>query len=239
MKYSYREILGTYDKDKKKTEKLEFWTYYFVRPLSFPPAWLFANLGISANTVTYLSIISSLLGFIFLCLEGTIFHIIGVLGFYLWAVLDCSDGTVARVTRKFSKKGEFLDALGGYLVIAMAFPAMGILALSADRFLLPFSSMTVLYLGFYSALSALLARLLFQKYRNLRGDNNVSLKPGADSKISPIVVAQNLVSITGLQLPFMIIAVAFSLYDFFLLGYAVINTAMLLYTVMKTVRGLE
>jgi phosphatidylglycerophosphate synthase len=237
MKYSYQDILRTYDSDKKKTEKLEFWTYYFVRPLSFPPARIFANLGISANTVTYLSIVAALGGFVLLCMEDAAFHLLGVFGFYLWAILDCSDGTVARATRKFSMRGEFLDALGGYLVIALSFPAMGILGHRAES-LLNIQPMTVLYLGFYCSLSALMARLLFQKYRSLHTDKSVSLKPGAEAKLSPIVIAQNLVSITGLQLPFMIAAVLFSLYDFFLLGYAAVNTMMLLYTVVKTVRGL-
>ena len=48
--------------DKKKEDSQEYFAYYLIRPISFWVAPLFAIFNVSANSVTWLSLIFGLLG---------------------------------------------------------------------------------------------------------------------------------------------------------------------------------
>jgi phosphatidylglycerophosphate synthase len=61
------------------------------------------------NFVTLLMIIFGVLGGIFFCFPQVWMKIIGMIFFYLWFIMDCSDGEVARVTKHFSVYGKEMD----------------------------------------------------------------------------------------------------------------------------------
>ena len=70
---------------------------------------IFVRKNIIPNDVTLLMIISGLIGGILFLINNIYIKIIGVIFIHLWYILDCSDGEVARITKKFSKFGKELD----------------------------------------------------------------------------------------------------------------------------------
>ncbi len=82
-------------------------TKYFYRKFSRPTARILYKLNLEPNQVTLLSFILGILsGFIFYY-EMFIF---GLIVLFISEILDCADGDLARLKKKPSKKGEFLDS---------------------------------------------------------------------------------------------------------------------------------
>lgn len=70
---------------------------------------LFLKLGWIPNVVTLCMIGSGILGAVFFALPFLWAKILGTVLIHLWYVLDCSDGEVARITKRFSKFGTEID----------------------------------------------------------------------------------------------------------------------------------
>ena len=69
----------------------------------------FIRFGISANTVTFLSLLFGVGGSFFFYSRHPLINFIGFVFEYIALVLDCSDGQVARLTHTGSQLGRFLD----------------------------------------------------------------------------------------------------------------------------------
>lgn len=81
-----------------KRLKDPFTTRIFYRPLSFVMASIATRIGLSANTVSYISIFISIFACIFIAIPNNIIlNIIGAVLVNLWLLSDCTD-------RKYSKK---------------------------------------------------------------------------------------------------------------------------------------
>lgn len=70
---------------------------------------LFLKLNIIPNYVTILMIISGMIGAILFSIPNIVCKVIGGVFIHLWYILDCSDGEVARITKRFSKFGKEID----------------------------------------------------------------------------------------------------------------------------------
>jgi CDP-diacylglycerol--glycerol-3-phosphate 3-phosphatidyltransferase len=82
-------------------------TKYIYRKFSKPVTRLFYKLNFEPNQVTVLSLV---LGIISALLLSQSMFLIGLIILFLSEVLDCADGDLARMKKKVSKKGEFLDS---------------------------------------------------------------------------------------------------------------------------------
>jgi phosphatidylglycerophosphate synthase len=82
-------------------------TKYFYRKFSKPAARILNKLKLEPNQVTVIS-------FIWGSISGLIFYykmfIPGLIILFVSEILDCADGDLARLKKKPSKKGEFLDS---------------------------------------------------------------------------------------------------------------------------------
>ena len=82
-------------------------TKYFYRKFSRPTARILYKLKFEPNQVTLLSFILGIL-------SGVIFYyrmfIPGLIVLFISEILDCADGDLARLKKKVSKKGEYLDS---------------------------------------------------------------------------------------------------------------------------------
>lgn len=78
-------------------------------PLSPFLSKLFLQKNISPNTITLFMIIAGVMGNLFLMYPSWEIKSIGAFFLYLWFVLDCSDGEVARISKQFSKYGKEMD----------------------------------------------------------------------------------------------------------------------------------
>ncbi|MGA1705828.1 MAG: CDP-alcohol phosphatidyltransferase family protein [Candidatus Nanopelagicaceae bacterium] len=84
-----------------------FFSVLVLRRLSKPITALSVRFGISPNLITFVSL---LIGFYSAYLFSQQEYLIGALLFQLSLIVDCSDGEVARYTRKFSNFGRWFDA---------------------------------------------------------------------------------------------------------------------------------
>ena len=111
------------EKSKKSNPSNEIYTELIIRRISPYFSWLFLNLKISANKITLIGEVISLIGVVFL---GYGKFLIGALLLQLGYILDCSDGEVSRYSKTSSKQGEFLDLIGHLIIIPCMWFAVGI-----------------------------------------------------------------------------------------------------------------
>jgi len=84
-----------------------FFSVLVLRRLSKPLTAFSIKFGISPNLITFISL---LVGFYAAYLFSQSQHLAGAIFFQLSLIIDCSDGEVARYTRKFSDFGRWFDA---------------------------------------------------------------------------------------------------------------------------------
>ena len=106
--------------------KYNLWGRYVLREVSYYPAWLFLRVGLSPNLITAISITIGLIGCLLMAIGNYVGMITGVLLLILWALLDYTDGQVARCSNSASNYGKFLDFLGDSIVSALLFVCLGI-----------------------------------------------------------------------------------------------------------------
>lgn len=106
VKFTYKEIrsytpIGNY-KDRILAELV-------CIPISPIFTQLFLKTKVCPNTITLLMILFGVLGAIFFSFPYIFLKGLGCICFFLWYIMDCCDGEVARITKKFSKYGREMD----------------------------------------------------------------------------------------------------------------------------------
>ena len=137
---------------------------YIYRPLSFPTGWFFYKVGMSANSVSILSIIFALISSLIIILGTNDDILFASFLMLLIALLDCIDGNVARARGETGPSGDFIDALSGYTVYVLLPVALG-LHLNLHS---PYESLPGLWIlvGAITSIANLFIRLLHQKFIN-------------------------------------------------------------------------
>ena len=231
MKYTMADIKASLSHEKKM-EDSQF-AIYVHRPLSYPLTYLFVNRGVSAWTVSILSAVVAFIGCMLICSASYPVRWIGIALINLWAILDCVDGNVARVTKTQSNKGAFMDAESGYMICAFVYLAFGMAAYHTDEIALFPDKVTYLFVGAMASVSDLLARLIHQKY--VSTVENFEQKEGS-AKQSLLGKIRKRVStelgIAGFVLIGGIIAQALNLYNILTLFYGCFCFLTLLVTVV-------
>src|SRR5512145_2881998 len=93
--YTFAEIRASWTIEKRASDGL--WTRYVLRPLSFPAAFVFLGLGWTPNAVTYLSALLCVLAFPLLAAGADAAVYAGFALLFVFGILDCADGNMARV----------------------------------------------------------------------------------------------------------------------------------------------
>lgn len=106
---------------------------------------IFLRKNIIPNDVTLLMILSGLIGGILFFANNIYIKIIGIIFIHLWYILDCSDGEVARITKKFSKFGKELDYMAHTINHPLFFLAYAI-TLSSNSFLNHYSILITFFI---------------------------------------------------------------------------------------------
>ncbi len=115
-KYNLKEV-------KKIAHPIDsFWTVKFMNPLANRITLLFANhTKITPNTVTLFSSLLVLSSIYFFLNPNTLNFLIGGILFQAGFLFDCIDGKLARLTKRTSKQGAFLDTFFDSVLFVMAF----------------------------------------------------------------------------------------------------------------------
>jgi phosphatidylglycerophosphate synthase len=251
--YSVREIKDSMPKNKSSVSS--FWVKLVARRLSYLFTFFLVNIGCTANFVSVLSAVVVLAGCVLLSINQFVCMLIGVILINLWIVLDCCDGNIARVTKKSSYMGEFVDAASGYVICAFSCLALGIAAYNCSDLLFGANCIWLIVIGAIGSITDIFARLIYQKYTNcvfvteckLNGsasytpENYSFYDPKARKGLTYLrLVIDRQLGISGLFMPFLIVAFIFNLFDVMVCFYTLYHVASLLGTVvlfgMKSVK---
>lgn len=217
---------------KRKEACNSIFAFYIGRPITYVLTVPFLYTNISPNTVTIFSILFCLAGFgIVSFAQTTSLRLIGVLCFFLWSMGDGIDGNIARYKGLKSANGDLLDTLGGYLAMPLMLLSMGNATFFDANSNVYLTSFLPIFLGGWSAVATLVPRVLMHRKNAQNKDANVSkLQDKSKYSISKVIML-NLCDPAGFQIVFMAIAVLLSLVTEFTIVYALINTAVMVYSI--------
>ena len=188
MAYTTKQFIDSFPKYKLKRSTFSLRLIY--RPLSYPLSAIIANLGVTANAVSYASAIVALASSIMFIINNYTCHIIGAVLVNLWLLMDCIDGNIARTVKK-QPFGEFADAISGYILLGLVYTSIGYAAYCDGGVLIaPGTGWIILIGALASGLNSLM-RLNYQKYKNVEKDliDNVTIAPKFDvSGFMPIAI---------------------------------------------------
>lgn len=160
MKYSpsyFRNGLPKWKRDKD-----DILSRYLFRPLSFYLSSLFCEMGWTANMVSYFAVLIVLLA---CCCFAAGFSLCGAILIYVWLVLDCVDGNIARSVKR-EKFGDFADSMSSYICVGFMFVCIGYNSYFTGGLLVEPGNPLIILVGGIAGSSDSLARLLYQKYLN-------------------------------------------------------------------------
>ncbi len=233
MTYSMSDIYNSLTSEKRKADGSM--TAFVFRPISYPVSWLFLRLGVSPNGVTYVSMLFCVIAFILTLFPVVVFHWLAIAFFFVFAVLDCADGNMARTIGKKTVYGGFVDAMGGYLAYSTQLFSVGLSCylLADDSFMgvaLPWDTATWVLLGGFAACGNSLMRLFFQAMKNAEITAGVIRTPGKDKRFSEEI------GVTGYLPVLYAIGFATQTLSFVLVAYTFVYAGGLLLTTFKLIR---
>lgn len=231
MKYSMTDIKSSLSHKKRFEDSL--FSIVVHRPLSYPITYVFANAGVSAWTTSVLSLFVALIGCGLIGIDSYYSRWIGIALINLWAVLDCVDGNIARVTKTQSEKGSFMDAESGYMICAFVYLSFGMAAYNTRSCVMEIPKHLFIVLGAIASICDILARLVHQKYSTTVHMNPKGIT--SDEKSSFDRLRKRISTefgVTGLVLIGAIVAQVLNSYDIIVCFYALFNMLMLSGTIV-------
>lgn len=163
MKYTYGYFKEGMPEWKRKKDPVL--SRIFYRKAAFGLAAICANLGISANSVSYFSALVGIVAC--LCFLPPVYgaHIVGAILINVWLILDCTDGNLARSV-KSQPFGEFADGISSYILVGLMCTMMGAAVFFEGGMLVKAGNPWIILAGALASSSDSLMRLIYQKYKN-------------------------------------------------------------------------
>jgi phosphatidylglycerophosphate synthase len=222
MKYSFRDVCASLPREKFLAES--FWSRFVLRPLSFPAAWLALACGMSPNMMSWLSALCALAGGALLGWAGGAGQWAGVALLFVFSVLDCADGNMARTTKIYNPWGSWTDAVGGYIAYTACLLGLGMAAERAGGF---GPAGLCVFLGGFSAAANMLLRAAVQFSRltaqAIARDCGQEARPGEkhENPGREKWISENL-GVTGIMSPAIAAGLAFSRIHWVLFFYTLL-----------------
>lgn len=216
----------------------------FYRRVSFYLSSYCANRGVSANSVSYFSIIIALLSCVCYFIDNHYIHIIGAVLINLWLVLDCVDGNLARSVKK-QPFGEFADAVSSYLLIAFIYISMSLCVYFEGGLVFNEKNIWVVILASIATVSLLLTLLINSKFNQGMNEYHISFlgeenykEPVRKGKMpTKIEHIRETLSIGGILPALILIATIFYAVDVIIFFVLLYNVLALMYIFCKCVKS--
>ena len=243
------DIRSKFPEGKKDFEKYNLWVRPVVRPSSYYLTWLFLRLDISANQITYFSLMIGTIGCLLLASGTYKVMIIGALLINFYDFLDSVDGNIARCTNTCTKYGAFLDGVVDTTMSVFVFTSAGIGAfnfnfnysgqwLNSVNILSNIDRNVFLFLGCWTSLCYIYPRfigsLLQKTFSEKKFVEREDVLGSPSSFIN--IITSNLYNITGLVMPILLIAVIFNFLGVFVILFALINTSAFVVSIILLLR---
>lgn len=229
---TYREIYDiTMPKSKRDDEKYLFWDRFFQRPPAILMTIPFINSKVKPTTVTKWSVFVSIISFFVIAWGPTVsIRVIGWFLFYLWGLLDCVDGQLARCTNQCSNLGDLWDTMGGYLAMIFAYFSAGIAAYYDANVFQFCDNYWMLIAGGATAVLSIFPRLIMQKKKNYGESKAVKEMTDKPSFSLSKLIIQNLISPSAFLQPIFLLSIVFHCLNYFIVIYFIINLLVTLVT---------
>lgn len=218
MPIKLEAIISAYPAEKQKSDSL--WAKILIRRLSFYVAWLAIRLGLSAFSVSVISLMLPLSAMIFWFNSQAL---IAILLLNMWLLLDCVDGNIARVMGG-TKMGDFVDATSGYMMVGFSYFGIGVYLDINSVSWFGLSSPWFIIIGASTSILNLLARVYYQKYVNVLNKSESSEKTEIVNSNSLIKTIDHNINIGGFFTPVLLIAHLFGLLAPMLIFYGIYTT---------------
>ena len=227
--------------EKRAMAKNDIFAFYIGRPLSYALTIPFLYTSLTPNTISMISIVPAVLGFILACAaRSKAGMIISWILFFMWNLLDGVDGNVARYRRQFSKMGSVYDAMAGYIASALMFYSAGIMAAHSAGPLVKgglVSAEMLVICGGLTAIVDILPRLVMHKAVTTTMDKD-AVKDVMDKADYGIVktIALNLRSCAGGAQVLLLAAILLNITDLYTICYLLFNTAVMVISLRSVLK---
>lgn len=229
----------TMNPEKRKSAKNDYFAFYVGRPLSYILTIPFLYTNISPNTVSLISILPIILGFILMSIGKTnSILILGWICFFAWNLLDGVDGNIARYKKQFSPMGSVYDAMSGYIAMVLSFFAWGVAAAHNGGILtqlVEIENDIYIIMGALSGVFVIFPRFIMHKAINtIIGDTArlSAIKDKSEYGLAKLV-ALNITSISGFVQVLMLLAIILNMLDLFTIVYFILNLLVMVVSLKK------
>jgi phosphatidylglycerophosphate synthase len=167
---------------KEKSQAESLWSRVVLRPPSFPVAWLGLAFGLSPNGMSWLAALSALAGGVLFGWFDGPWRWVGIFLFFVFSILDCADGNMARTIKRPNPWGSWTDAVGGYIAYTAALISLG---MAAERLggLSRRAAGFYVFLGGFSAAANMLMRAAVQFHKRVTADGSLPPQTPAGEEI--------------------------------------------------------
>jgi phosphatidylglycerophosphate synthase len=248
--YTIYDIKEHYTEEKRLLDKeTNFWVYLYVRKLSFYVTWLCIRIGLTANQVTFISLILGMVGCFFMIMGDRESTIIGAILINLWAILDCVDGNIARVLKKTNKTGWFFDSISGFILNSILLFSIAIgIYFESDNLILGIGeyfdiagnqNISILIIGCLGSISAMYYALIIETYQTIFSKTLFEKKTNSNNSNSFVNKLINIARyLTGFGFiePIILIASLLSQLTIVVLFFSFMNVAASIYVSLFSVK---
>lgn len=242
MKYTLKDVKEkSMTPEKKASDRYGLFEYYVARPLSYYLTIPFLYTGLSPNAISLISILPPIIALIVMYLgRGIGWYLLGWFFMFLWVVMDCVDGNVARYRKQFSRLGNVYDGMAGYVALVLSFLAVGIAAshspgLFQEMIHLPLDMYIIL--GALSGIFTLYPRLVMHLAMNIVGKDSSASSLKDRQHFSPIyLIGFNITTPSGLVHVLRLIAILLHMMDLFTIGYFIINLGVMIISLRRILK---
>lgn len=112
---------------KRGYERYLILSRFLFRPAGFGLTWIAARLGLTSEAVSWLSGAVGLIGCAALVSGGPLLQAAGLALLFVFNLLDCVDGSLARTLKTGNPYGRFLDAVCGGVIDLGFWAVVGVL----------------------------------------------------------------------------------------------------------------
>lgn len=238
MRYSPRFFRDGLPKWKRKKDPIL--SRLFYRPVSFLLSAVFSSLGVTANAVSYFSMLVAVVACVLFVVGSPV---AGAALVNVWLLLDCADGNIARCVHA-EKYGEFADALSSYVCVGLMFPCIGYCVYQTGGALFGPGEPAIILVGALASSCDTLMRLGYQKYQvvgfGMGVNSHVDQNPEKASGIDAVrIKVDAYLSLGGFLPAVLLVAAIFGFLDIVVILWAVYYLAVFMastaYLVGKTV----
>ena len=225
-KMNFKEFKSYLSKNKKNSDPLVSRKFY--RPLSLFLGWTLYRYGFTANSISLLSILLGLISCLCYFSGNFNYSLLGSILILFIGLTDCIDGNIARASNQLSLRGDWLDALSGYLLAG--FLPVGIGVYAFQNYSPFFIDGDWIILGAFMSINNILTRLIYQKFSNLILSKSSSKSLLIDKNGGSLSLSSE-IGLVGWMAPFLILCTFFNNLNLYMFFYTAFYTLSLIYVI--------